>query len=128
MAHDRPRLLVADADPQTRAFIDLLLGAEDYDVAEAPALEDGAGLGAEAFDLILADGCCATREAFAATAPRLLAAAGGTPVLLLSALPLAPEEARARGFRDRLPKPFAIEDLLARVRAALPALPAPADA
>ena len=126
MTHDRPRLLVADADPQTRALIALLLGAEAYHVVEIPFLDETAvrSVGGR-FDLVLADGCCATRGALAATAPRMLNAAGGTPVLLLSALPLPPEEARVHGFRDLVPKPFAIEDLVAGVRAALPA---PADA
>ncbi len=124
MLQKSPRLLIADADPQTRALLALLLTADAYQVDAAPSLEHAGRHAVERADLILADGCCSTHAAFAAAAPRILAAAGGTPVVLLSTLPLAPSEARAHGFRDALPKPFDIDDLLARVRAALAALAA----
>ncbi len=119
MAHTPPRLLIADADPDTRALLTLLLSADAYCVDTAPSLEEAGYHAAERADLILADGCCATYDAFAAAAPRIRAAAGATPVLLLSALPLDREEARVRGFRDVLPKPFDIDELLQRVRTAL---------
>ena len=115
-----PRLLVADEDPHTSALLALLLGAEGYRVDYAASLEDAdARAAARGADLVVADGCCATREAFDDRAPAILAAAAGTPVVLLSALALDPADARARGFRDALPKPFDIDDLVARVRAAL---------
>ena len=120
MAHTPPRLLVADADPDTRTLLTLLLTADAYHVDAAASLDDAAARhAAERADLILADGCCATYDAFEAAAPRIRAAADGTPVLLLSALPLDPAAAHTHGFRDVLPKPFDIDELLQRVRAAL---------
>ncbi len=119
VASHPPRLLIADADPDTRALLTLLLTADAYHVDTAPSLEAAGAYAAERADLILADGCCATYAAFAAATPRIRAAAGGTPVLLLSALPLDPATAHAHGLRDVLPKPFDIDELLHRVRTAL---------
>ncbi len=118
--HTPPRLLIADQDPDTRALLTLLLTAEAYHVDDVASLDDAAArLTAMGADLILADGCCTSYAAFAATAPRIHAAAGGTPVLLLSALPLEEDQARVHGFHDVLPKPFDIDELLQRVRTAL---------
>ena len=119
MAHTPPRLLIADADSQTRTLLTLLLSADAYSVETAPSLEEAGHHAAARADLILADGCCATYDALAAAAPRIRAAAGGTPVLLLSALPLEPAVAQAHGFRAVQPKPFDIDELLGCVRAAL---------
>jgi len=119
MPQEPPRLLIADADPQTRSLLALLLSADAYQVDAAPSLMHAGRHAVERADLILADGCYTTHAAFATAAPRILAAAGGTPVVLLSALSLEPDKARAHGFRDALPKPFDIDDLVACVRAAL---------
>ncbi len=125
MSPSPPRLLVVDEDAPTRDLLDLLLTSDGYRVILAASLDEAASHHAtDRADLILADGCCTTRAAFEATAPRILAAAAGTPVVLLSALPLEPDEARAHGFRDALPKPFDIDDLVARVRVALAELAA----
>ena len=116
MSDAPPRLLVADEDPQTRALLALLLDAEGYRVDLTASLDAAAAAG---MDLVVADGCCATPAAFEAAAPGILAAAAGAPVVLLSALGLDPAHARERGFRDLVTKPFDIDDLVARVRAAL---------
>jgi len=106
---DTPRLLVVDEDPQTRALLALLLGGEGYRVELAPALNADA---ARRADLVVADGRYTTQAAFEAAAPAIVAAAAGAPVVLLSALALDPAQARAHGFRDLVPKPFDIDELL----------------
>ena len=120
MAPHPARVLIADADPETRALLTLLLTSEVAQVDAVASLDDWtARPAAEPVDLILVDGCCATRADFAATAPRILTAAAGTPVVLMTPLPLAPVEAQAHGFRGLVPKPFDIDVLVDQVRATL---------
>jgi DNA-binding response OmpR family regulator len=115
------RLLVADHDPHTRALLALLLTAEAYRVELVASPEEAAARHAVApADLILTDSG-GGRAAGEPAVLGILAAAAGTPVLLLSARPLGREAARAAGFCDALPKPFDIDDLVGRVRAALAA-------
>ncbi len=114
------RILVVDDEPQIRKFLRISLKAAGYDVVEAPYGEDGIAK-------------CATMQ------PNLVILDLGLPDLdgqqvigrirEWSSVPIIVLSVRARdqekvsaldnGANDYVTKPFSIEELLARVRAAL---------
>jgi two-component system response regulator MprA len=114
------RILVVEDDPALSATLDRVLTTEGYDI-------EVAGDGNEAlhraqkhpFDLVVLDIMLPGLDGIAVC--RRLRASGTMPILLLTAL--AGTEERVRGLDsgadDYLVKPFAYEELLARVRALL---------
>ncbi len=114
------RILVVDDEPQIRKFLRISLKAEGYDVVEAPYGEDGISK-------------CAT------TQPNLVILDLGlpdldgqqvigrirewsdVPIIVLSVRAKDQEKVQAldNGANDYVTKPFSIEELLARIRAAL---------
>jgi two-component system response regulator MprA len=115
-----PRVLVVEDDPRLAATLERVLGAEGYDVEVA-----GDGNAAlrrvrdHPFDLVLLDIMLPGLDGIAVC--RRLRATGPVPILLLTALGGTEERVRGldSGADDYLVKPFAYEELLARVRALL---------
>jgi two-component system response regulator MprA len=114
------RILVVEDDPRLAATLERVLGAEGHDV-------EAAGDGSEAlrrsrehpFDLVVLDIMLPGLDGIAVC--RKLRATGTVPILLLTALGGTDERVRGldSGADDYLVKPFAYEELLARVRALL---------
>jgi two-component system, OmpR family, response regulator MprA len=114
------RILVVEDDPALAATLDRVLSTEGHDV-------ETAGDGNEAlrraqrrpFDLVVLDVLLPGLDGIAVC--RRLRASGPTPILLLTALGGTEERVRGldSGADDYLVKPFAYEELLARVRALL---------
>jgi two-component system, OmpR family, response regulator MprA len=115
-----PSILVVEDDTRLAATLERLLTAEGHDVKLA-----GGGLEAlrmareRSFDLVVLDIMLPGMDGIGVC--KRLRSTGATPILLLTAL--AGTEERVRGLDsgadDYLVKPFAYEELLARVRALL---------
>jgi two-component system, OmpR family, response regulator MprA len=115
-----PRILVVEDDPRLAATLERVLMAEGHDV-------ELAGDGSEAlrrarerpFDLVVLDVMLPGLDGISVC--RRLRATGSIPILLLTALGGTEERVRGldSGADDYLVKPFAYEELLARVRALL---------
>jgi two-component system KDP operon response regulator KdpE len=122
------RVLVVDDEPQILRGLTTMLRGAGYDVATATsasqALAEAAAHPPEAviLDLVLPDGrgTDVTRE---------LRAWSDAPVILLSAVEDEREKVAAldAGADDYVTKPFSVDELLARLRAALRRRGAPAD-
>jgi two-component system response regulator MprA len=114
------RILVVEDDPPLAATLARVLATEGYDV-------EAAGDGNEAlrrarerpFDLVVLDVMLPGLDGIAVC--KRLRATGPIPILLLTALGGTEERVRGldSGADDYLVKPFAYEELLARVRALL---------
>ncbi len=115
------RILVADDDPSVRESLRRSLTFNGYDVT---AVEDGAAalveVASDCPDALILDINMPILDGLE-TCRRLRAAGNDLPVLMLTAR----DEVRDRvlgldaGADDYLPKPFALEELLARLRALL---------
>jgi len=115
---ERARILVAEDDRRLAAMLAQLLSSEGYDVVLA---HDGQRALHEAmtgqFDVLLFDRGLPAREGLDVIEG--LRAHGNTvPALILSALgnPADRVEGLTRGAEDYLPKPFDVDELLARLR------------
>jgi two-component system OmpR family response regulator len=122
------RILVVDDDPAIRGLAVTVLAGEGYDVREAAS-------GIEAFDVLERDGCALVlldinmpgldgwQTLRMIRAHERLAA---TPVVMFSVKAELRDKVTSlqEGATDYLPKPFHIDDLVRRVRAALDAAPA----
>jgi two-component system, OmpR family, KDP operon response regulator KdpE len=114
-------ILVVDDEPAIRRFLKTSLATQDYRVAEAA---DGSAalamLKREPFDVLVLDLGLPGMDGFEVI--RSLRESGSTlPIIVLSVR--ADEEGKVRaldlGADDYVTKPFGIEELLARIRAAL---------
>ncbi len=115
------KVLVVEDDPDVRAALTRALSFEGYDVAVA---EDG-GRGLEAVrldppDVIVLDVMMPFVDGLE-TCRRLRARGDDTPILMLTALGDVSDRVDGldAGADDYLAKPFALEELLARIRALL---------
>lgn len=117
----RPRILVADDEPDLRAMLADYLDMQGFDVATAgDAVELEARLGAAAVDVIVLDVNMPGENGLAAL-ERLRAGGLGAGVIMLTAAGTL--EARIGGLQagadDFMAKPFEPRELLARIRAVL---------
>ncbi len=114
-------ILVAEDDRQVREALERILAFEGYRVT---AVNDGAAalaaIDADQPDAIVLDVGMPLVDGFA-VCRRLRARGDRTPVLMLTARDGVPDrvEGLDAGADDYLPKPFALEELLARLRALL---------
>lgn len=116
----RPRLLIVEDDPDMRETLAMALGEEDYDVELASTLESALSLvDRYTFELILTDLFATNAQDPLDTATPLVRAASPTPVGVMTGWPVTDEQIARYGFRFYIPKPFDLDDLLARVGAQL---------
>jgi two-component system, OmpR family, response regulator MprA len=114
------RILVVEDDPPLAATLERVLATEGYDV---DLVSDGSQALRRArerpFDLVVLDVLLPGLDGIAVC--KRLRATGAIPILLLTALGGTEERVRGldSGADDYLVKPFAYEELLARVRALL---------
>jgi two-component system response regulator MprA len=114
------RILVVEDDPRLAATLDRVLVAEAYDVEVAGDGNEGLRRARERpFDLVVLDIMLPGLDGIAVC--KRLRATGPVPILLLTALGGTEERVRGldSGADDYLVKPFAYQELLARVRALL---------
>jgi two-component system, OmpR family, response regulator MprA len=113
------RVLVVDDDPPLRRMLERTLAAEGYEVSVAA---DGGAALAEAErsapDVIVLDVAMPAVDGLA-VARRLRDKGDSTPILMLTARDAVPDRVAGleAGADDYLVKPFAVEELVARLRA-----------
>jgi two-component system, OmpR family, KDP operon response regulator KdpE len=120
MSERRPLILVVDDEPQILRFLRTSLTANGFDVVEAHSVADGCRLAdSEKPDVIILD--LGLPDGDGKDVLRHVRAQGETPVLILSARDREAEKVEALdlGADDYVNKPFGIEELTARLRAAL---------
>src|SRR5690349_23361928 len=116
--------MIADDEAAIRESLERVLQVEGYDtstVANGLAVLDGVGgAGGDTLDLLILD-VMMPRLGGLETCRRLRAAGRDLPVLMLTARDQVNDRVTGldAGADDYLPKPFATEELLARVRALL---------
>jgi two-component system KDP operon response regulator KdpE len=116
----KPLILLIEDDAQIRRFLRAALAAEDYRLQEALTAEEGlAQAAARQPDLILLDLGLPDRDGLEVI--RSIRQWGQIPILVLSARGQEKDKIAALdlGADDYVAKPFAVGELLARIRAAL---------
>src|SRR5437879_9807296 len=114
------RVLVVEDDPRLASTLDRVLAAEGHDVEVAADGNDALHRARERpFDLVVLDIMLPGLDGISVC--RRLRSTGSVPILLLTALGGTEERVRGldSGADDYLVKPFAYQELLARVRALL---------
>ena len=118
------RIMIADDDAAIRESLERVLQVEGYDVSTVTnglaVLDAVGGAGGDTLDLLVLD-VMMPRLGGLETCRRLRAAGRELPVLMLTARDQVSDRVAGldAGADDYLPKPFATEELLARVRALL---------
>jgi PAS domain S-box-containing protein len=121
-----PVVLVVDDDAGLAQLLEAVLVEEGYRCFIRPSLAAAVALlQTERVALVITDSFSATAAGvLAATAP-LRAAAGGTPVLLVTGYSLDEAAVQAAGFAGLLGKPFDLDALLAHIARLLATAPTP---
>ena len=115
------RILVADDEPAVRAALERALGLDGYEVATADDGEDAlVAVRRERPELVVLDILMPALDGIA-VCRRLRRDGDRTPILMLTARDAVSDRVAGldAGADDYLVKPFALEELLARVRALL---------
>lgn len=115
------RILIVDDEPIAVKLVGAILRRQGYEVTSAPDGDAGLRRFREyAPDLVLLDVVLPKLAGFEVCAQ--LRASSEVPIIMLSAVPDDWEKARCLqlGANDYLGKPFDIDELVARVQAALP--------
>ncbi|MEU8609788.1 response regulator transcription factor [Actinoplanes sp. NPDC048791] len=118
------RIMIADDEAAIRESLERVLQVEGYDVSTVAnglaVLDEVGGAGGDTLDLLILD-VMMPRLGGLETCRRLRAAGQDLPVLMLTARDQVSDRVAGldAGADDYLPKPFATEELLARVRALL---------
>jgi two-component system KDP operon response regulator KdpE len=114
------RILVVDDEPQIRKFLRISLTANGYDVVEAPAGEEGiAKCAVSQPSLVILD--LGLPDIDGQQVIARIREWSDVPIIVLSVRTKDSEKVHAldNGANDYVVKPFSIDELLARVRAAL---------
>jgi two-component system, OmpR family, KDP operon response regulator KdpE len=114
------KILVVDDEPQIRRTLRATLSAEGYTIAEAPDGEAAlAEFRRERPDLVLLDMNMPVLDGLATC--RDLRSASDVPIIMLTVRSSEKDKVRSldAGADDYVTKPFGMEELLARIRAAL---------
>ncbi|MCX6021854.1 MAG: response regulator transcription factor, partial [Chloroflexi bacterium] len=120
MNNNKPRVLVVDDEPETRKYVGANLRARGFQVLTAEDGTEALKVAAEeVLDLILLDITMPGPDGFEVC--QAIRRDSDVPIIMLSARGQERDKVRAldTGADDYLTKPFGIEELLARVRAAL---------
>jgi len=120
MATTAPLLLIIEDDEETRRFLRATLRAHDFVVVEATTAREGlAQLAGRNPDLVLLDLGLPDAEGMSVVAA--VRATHPTPLIVVSARGREQDKVAALdlGADDYLTKPFGVQELLARIRAAL---------
>jgi two-component system KDP operon response regulator KdpE len=114
------RVLVVDDEPPIRKLLRMGLGTQGYQVLEAPNARTALDLAAERPDLIILDLGLPDMQGLELLRT-LRERSEGVPIVVLSSRgdEAAKVEALDLGADDYVTKPFGMEELLARIRAAL---------
>jgi two-component system KDP operon response regulator KdpE len=113
-------ILVIDDEPQIRRVMRSTLTAQGYTIVEAREGQEGLSkLRGERFDLVILDMNMPVMDGLEAC--REIRAASSVPIIMLTVRSAEKDKVRAldAGADDYIVKPFGIQELLARVRAAL---------
>jgi len=122
------RILIVDDDPQIRRVMRAALTGASFEVSDARTGEDGLqAVRDEKFDLVLLDVNMPGIGGMETC--RLIRANSEIAIIMLTVRNAEQEKVAAldAGADDYVTKPFGMPELLARIRAALRRLPAPAD-
>jgi two-component system response regulator MprA len=116
-----PLVLVVEDDRAVRESLLRALGLEGYDVCSAADGEEALGVVAERHPHVIVLDVLMPALDGLSVCRRLRAQGDGTPILLLTARSAVPDRVSGldAGADDYLPKPFALDELLARLRALL---------
>jgi two-component system KDP operon response regulator KdpE len=115
-----PQVLVIEDEPQIRRFLKATLGARGYRVLEAPSGEEGATLAASHNpDVVLLD--LGLPDIDGLEVVKRIREWSPMPIVVLSARGMERDKVAALdlGADDYVTKPFSVQELAARVRAAL---------
>ena len=115
-----PRILLVEDEPNIARFVELELGHEGYDVVKSADGREGLQLAEQGqFDLMLLDIMLPGLNGLEVL--RRLRKTSDLPVIMLTARDAVMDKVAGldMGAEDYITKPFSIEELLARIRAAL---------